>query len=179
MVRGGRLKERDPLFEIVLKWITHSEVGIVMPPYPLKLHSWLIVLQWDMTLSMREALARAETLIDQVVRKCDARDLARLKLDVPQHYENPEGSELSRKCPAIAHFYTRLPLLKVRIKHFWPCTIYLKVLNYSPAQGLDNLSNRIAVEERRFVPPTVSGGKCAWNGWWKTSDFSNRDPASL
>jgi hypothetical protein len=26
MVRGGRLKERDPLFEIVLKWITHSEV---------------------------------------------------------------------------------------------------------------------------------------------------------
>lgn len=89
------MKERDPLFEIVLKWITHSE--------------------WDMTLSMREALARAETLIDQ-------------------HYENPDGSELSRKCPAIAHFYTRLPLLK----------------------GLDNLSSRVAVEERRFVPPTVS-----------------------
>jgi hypothetical protein len=28
MVRGGRLKERDPLFEIVLKWITHSEVTL-------------------------------------------------------------------------------------------------------------------------------------------------------
>ena len=25
-MRGGRLKERDPLFELVLKWITHSEV---------------------------------------------------------------------------------------------------------------------------------------------------------
>ena len=25
-MRGGRLKERDPLFELVLKWITRSEV---------------------------------------------------------------------------------------------------------------------------------------------------------
>jgi hypothetical protein len=25
-MRGGRLKERDSLFELVLKWITHSEV---------------------------------------------------------------------------------------------------------------------------------------------------------
>ena len=26
MVRGGKLKERDPLFELVLKWITQAEV---------------------------------------------------------------------------------------------------------------------------------------------------------
>jgi len=35
---GGKLKERDPLFELVLKWITKPE--------------------WDMTLTLREAMAK-------------------------------------------------------------------------------------------------------------------------
>jgi hypothetical protein len=31
-MRGGRLKERDALFELVLKWITKSEVhGLKLP----------------------------------------------------------------------------------------------------------------------------------------------------
>jgi hypothetical protein len=31
MVRGGKLKERDPLFELVLKWITTAEVRPSLP----------------------------------------------------------------------------------------------------------------------------------------------------
>ncbi len=63
---------------------------------------------------MREALARAETLIDQVLLVVECSQLCCCVVEtVLQHYENPDGSELSRKCPAIAHFYTRLPLLKV------------------------------------------------------------------
>eukprot|EP00961_Rhodomonas_salina_P063256 850121-Rhodomonas_salina.1 len=91
----GRLKERDPLFELVLKWITHAE--------------------WDMTLTLREALGKTETLIDE-------------------HFRNPSGSELSRKCPQIGQFYTRLPLVK----------------------ALDHFSKKVSVEVRRFVPPTFS-----------------------
>jgi hypothetical protein len=38
MVRGGKLKERDPLFELVLKWITQAEVralpSLVLPRFP-------------------------------------------------------------------------------------------------------------------------------------------------
>jgi hypothetical protein len=33
MVRGGKLKERDPLFELVLKWITTAEVRPSLPPF--------------------------------------------------------------------------------------------------------------------------------------------------
>mmetsp|Transcript_6 Transcript_6/g.16 ORF Transcript_6/g.16 Transcript_6/m.16 type:complete len:410 (+) Transcript_6:138-1367(+) len=102
MVRGGKLKERDPLFELVLKWITQAE--------------------WDMTLTMREAMAKAENLIDQ-------------------HVDKPDGSELSRKCPGISHFFTRLPLIK----------------------ALDTFSQRVAVEERRFVPPTFSEVRQVFN----------------
>jgi hypothetical protein len=68
-MRGGRLKERDPLFEVVLKWITHSEV-IPQSLSSVTTSQSLTIFdgkQWDMTLSMREALARAETLIDQVL----------------------------------------------------------------------------------------------------------------
>ncbi len=71
-----------------------------------------------------------------------------------QHYENPDGSELSRKCPAIAHFYTRLPLLKVISYLHMKSEVVSQIFG---GQGLDNLSHRVAVEERRFVPPTVSG----------------------
>mmetsp|Transcript_30485 Transcript_30485/g.59550 ORF Transcript_30485/g.59550 Transcript_30485/m.59550 type:complete len:408 (+) Transcript_30485:44-1267(+) len=102
MVRGGKLKERDPLFELVLKWITTAE--------------------WDMTLTLREAMAKAENLIEQ-------------------HVENPTGSELSRKCPGISAFFTKLPLCR----------------------ALDNLSKRVAVEERRFVPPTFSEVRQVFN----------------
>mmetsp|Transcript_26316 Transcript_26316/g.41161 ORF Transcript_26316/g.41161 Transcript_26316/m.41161 type:complete len:123 (+) Transcript_26316:737-1105(+) len=72
-MKGGRLKERDPLFELVLKWITKPE--------------------WDMTLTLREAMAKCEALIDA-------------------HVENPERSQLSQSCPGIGQFYTRLPLTK-------------------------------------------------------------------
>jgi len=92
---GGRLKERDALFELVLKWITHPE--------------------WDMTLTLRDAVAKTEHLIDE-------------------HMVNPQGSELSRKCPGVAPFFTRLPLIK----------------------ALDFFGSRVSVEERQYVPPTFS-----------------------
>ena len=95
MVRGGKLKERDPLFELVLKWITTAEVR----PSPPALHhaanrlakgDWVggnqrtlqtcaldcciraeLCLspdppQWDMTLTLREAMSKCEHLISQV-----------------------------------------------------------------------------------------------------------------
>ena len=90
-----RLKEGDPLFELILKWIMSAE--------------------WDMTLTLREAIIKAEGLIEA-------------------HLENPAGSELSRKCPGIGAFFTKLPL----------------------AKALDYVNARIHVEERRFVPPSFS-----------------------
>jgi len=65
-----RLKESDPLFELILGWIMSAE--------------------WDMTLTIREAMVKAESLIKA-------------------HIENPQGSELSRKCPGIGMFI-ELPL---------------------------------------------------------------------
>jgi len=91
----GRLKESDPLFELVLKWILSSE--------------------WDMTLTLREALERCEALI-------------------ASHIKNPLGSELSRKCPGIGKFFMELPLTK----------------------ALDYIGQKVAVEQRKYVPPTFS-----------------------
>jgi len=99
---GGRLKERDALFELVLKWITHPE--------------------WDMTLTLRDAMAKTEHLIDE-------------------HIVNPAGSELSRKCPGVASFYTRLPLIR----------------------ALDFFGSRVSVEERQYVPPTFSEVRQVFN----------------
>ncbi len=70
-MRGGRLKERDPLFELVLKWITHSE--------------------YDMTLSMREAVARAETLIEQVRNRPNAHlDVTQVSMHT-MHFEDSDS----------------------------------------------------------------------------------------
>jgi IMP and pyridine-specific 5'-nucleotidase len=90
-----RLKESDPLFELILGWIMSAE--------------------WDMTLTIREAMVKAESLIKA-------------------HIENPQGSELSRKCPGIGMFFTELPL----------------------ARALDYINTKVALEERRFVPPSFS-----------------------
>jgi len=90
-----RLKESDPLFELILKWIMSAE--------------------WDMTLTLREAMVKAEGLIKQ-------------------HLEHPTGSELSRKCPGIGAFFTELPLTR----------------------ALDYINKKVALEERRFVPPSFS-----------------------
>mmetsp|Transcript_15223 Transcript_15223/g.22266 ORF Transcript_15223/g.22266 Transcript_15223/m.22266 type:complete len:410 (+) Transcript_15223:112-1341(+) len=90
-----RLKESDPLFELILKWIMSAE--------------------WDMTLTIREAMVKAESMI---------------KL----HIENPTGSELSRKCPGIGSFFTELPLTR----------------------ALDYINQKVALEQRRFVPPSFS-----------------------
>jgi len=101
---GGKLKERDPLFELVLKWITKPE--------------------YDMTLTLREAMAKAEGLIDHHLEEHAA----------VQEGKEASVSELSRKCPGIGGVFTRLPLIK----------------------ALDNYSKHHAVEERRFVPPTLT-----------------------
>ena len=98
----GRLKESDPLFELMLKWIMSAE--------------------WDMTLTLREAMAKAESLI-------------------VAHMENPVGSELSRVCPGIGAFFTELPLTR----------------------ALDYLNKKVAVEQRRFVPPSFSEVRQCFN----------------
>lgn len=90
-----RLKESDPLFELIQKWIMSAEC--------------------DMTLTLREALVKSESLI---------------KL----HIENPTGSELSRKCPGIGGFFSELPLVR----------------------ALDFINAKVALEQRRYVPPSFS-----------------------
>ena len=64
--------------------------------------------------------------------------------------ENVQQSLIStRDYPCSRYFLQRSllrPLIQSLLNLFFHCK-----------QGLDNLSNRIAVEERRFVPPTVSG----------------------
>lgn len=132
---GGRLKERDALFELVLKWITHPE--------------------WDMTLTLRDAVAKTEHLIDE-------------------HMVNPQGSELSRKCPGVAPFFTRYPssstfsgfcspLISASKPHLRRrCSQPLPDFR-TPAcrlpliKALDFFGSRVSVEERQYVPPTFSG----------------------
>eukprot|EP00960_Hanusia_phi_P043559 756119-Hanusia_phi.AAC.3 len=53
---------------------------------------------------------------------------------ITNHIECEEGSELSRKCPEIGKFFNELPLTK----------------------ALDHFGKSVAVEQRRYVPPTFS-----------------------
>mmetsp|Transcript_37183 Transcript_37183/g.87944 ORF Transcript_37183/g.87944 Transcript_37183/m.87944 type:complete len:449 (+) Transcript_37183:144-1490(+) len=124
---GGKLKERDPLFELVLKWITVPE--------------------WDMTMTLREAILKCENLIDQhlELRGAAGSGIPRAKSSNGTAEHNGNGgakpahqsgtsSELEAGCPGIGGFFTRLPLIK----------------------ALNTLSAKNPVEQRRYVPPTLS-----------------------